>query len=505
MKVVLDGEEVEAEPGTTVGELLRSLGRSVAEGMLVAVRRGERELEARRFVFDTDVGVFVCEIDLKEWAAQHKAWEGAAVAWVEDNKVVIGPVRFDVRMRETAGEVRRKKGDVFILKSSPTAEDAFLCIALSEHKELSLLPEGAAEDGRIGRVVMGFSVVRRLSKGVRIRGVEAERRAERVVEKITLGTAVKENMNIFTRLKVKLSKEAKVSAEALFSYLKFRNNVFVVDEATRTYLRAETPLALFDLVPENNEEYRRRGTVCIRNEGERVGSIYIYKEDRMPNPALNKIGVVEVGAELLDVAGVGDRILVETEPKHVFVLGMTQKDAESALEELGLSQERAGDTRDDAIVVAQHPNYTLEAYERGVVRTEGVPADSIVYVELFEREAPNSVDYFRNATGLYRNFPIGKLSIIASTDSMILFRGAERKRAIIPENTPAGKVEAGTIGVTNMSRPGYGMIGIRLEESDQYGPTGEPFESTNIIGVVRRGLENLRGKKRGDVWLIEMT
>lgn len=504
MKVFLDGEEVEAERGTTVGELLRSLGKSVTEGMLVAVKRGEKELEAKRFVFDTDVGVFVCEIDFKEWASQHKAWEGAAVAWVEDNKVVIGPVKFDIRMRETAKEAHRKKGDVFILKSSPTAEDAFLCIALSEHKELSLLPEGT-EDGSIGKVIMGFSVIKELSKGVRIRTIEVERKTERVVEKITLGTAVKENMNIFTRLKVKLSKEAKISAEALFSYLKFRNNVFIVDEATHTYLRAETPLALFDLVPENNEEYRQRGAVCIRNEGERIGSIYIYKEDRMPNPALNKIGVVEVGAELLDVAGVGDKILVETEPKHVFVLGKTQKDAEIILEGLGLSQERTGDTSDDAIVVAQHPSYTLEAYERGVVKTEGVPADGIVYVELFEREAPNSVDYFRNVTGLYRNFPVGKLSILAGTDSMILFRGAGRKRAIIPENMPTEKVEAGTIGVTNMSRPGYGMIGIRLEGSDQYGPTGEPFESTNVIGVVRKGLENLKGKKGGDVWLIEMT
>lgn len=504
MKVLLDGEEVEAERGITVGELLRSLGKSVAEGMLVAVKLGEKELEARRFVFDTDKGVFVCEMDFKGWAPQHKAWEGAVVAWVEDNKVVIGPVKFDVRMQETAKEVRRKKGDVFILKSSPTAEDAFLCISLSEHKGLSLVPEGVENRG-IGKVVMGFSVVKELSKGDSIRTVEAERRTERVVEKITLGTAVKENMNILTRLKVKLSKEAKISAEALFSYLKLKGGVFVVDEATHTYLRAETPLALFDLVPENNEEYRQRGAVCIRNEGERVGSIYLYKEDRMPNSALNNIGVVEMGTELLDVAGVGDRILVETAPKHVFVLGKTQKDAALMLEELGLSQERIGDTSDDAIVVAQHPHYTLEAYETGVVRTEGVPADRIIYVELFEREAPSSIDYFKNATGLYRNFPIGKLTILASTESMVLFRGAERKRAIIPENMPTEKVEAGTIGVTNMSRPGYGMIGIRLEASDQYGPTGEPFESTNIIGTVRRGLENLKGKKKGDVWLIEMA
>ena len=34
-------------------------------------------------------------------------------------------------------------------------------------------------------------------------------------------------------------------------------------------------------------------------------------------------------------------------------------------------------------------------------------------------------------------------------------------------------IRRGDMGVTNMSRPNRGLIGIRLQESDEFGPTGE--------------------------------
>jgi UPF0288 family protein (methanogenesis marker protein 3) len=40
------------------------------------------------------------------------------------------------------------------------------------------------------------------------------------------------------------------------------------------------------------------------------------------------------------------------------------------------------------------------------------------------------------------------------------------------------------IGVTNQSRPQKNLIGVRLEESDEFGPTGEERYGTNILGKV---------------------
>ena len=74
----------------------------------------------------------------------------------------------------------------------------------------------------------------------------------------------------------------------------------------------------------------------------------------------------------------------------------------------------------------------------------------------------------------------------------------KESKGLIPENTPKEEVKAGQIGVTNMSRRHIGMVGVRFEDNKEFGPTGEPFQGTNIIGSVVRGLENLEKYKEGD-------
>jgi len=48
--------------------------------------------------------------------------------------------------------------------------------------------------------------------------------------------------------------------------------------------------------------------------------------------------------------------------------------------------------------------------------------------------------------------------------------------------------------VSNRSSKYAGLIGVRLEDSKKYGPTGERFNSTNIIGriVNAEPLQNVR-------------
>jgi UPF0288 family protein (methanogenesis marker protein 3) len=42
------------------------------------------------------------------------------------------------------------------------------------------------------------------------------------------------------------------------------------------------------------------------------------------------------------------------------------------------------------------------------------------------------------------------------------------------------------------------MIGVKLTDDPKYGPTGEKFECTNIIGKVIH-TERLKGVKAGDI------
>jgi UPF0288 family protein (methanogenesis marker protein 3) len=53
-----------------------------------------------------------------------------------------------------------------------------------------------------------------------------------------------------------------------------------------------------------------------------------------------------------------------------------------------------------------------------------------------------------------------------------------------PENMPKDEAPAAALAITNDSRKGAGLVGVRLSASKEFGPTSEPFEGTNIIGRV---------------------
>ena len=87
-----------------------------------------------------------------------------------------------------------------------------------------------------------------------------------------------------------------------------------------------------------------------------------------------------------------------------------------------------------------------------------------------------------------------------------MFERNERyARKLLPENTPLDRVERGYIGVTNMVKRYTGYIGIRLSPNDKYGPTGETFEGSNIVGRVVQNIEILKKVKVGDeIYLFEV-
>ena len=55
--------------------------------------------------------------------------------------------------------------------------------------------------------------------------------------------------------------------------------------------------------------------------------------------------------------------------------------------------------------------------------------------------------------------------------------------------------------MTNQAAKRAGMVGVKAEDSDLFGPTGEKFNSTNIIGKVLE-MEKLKNLRDGDIMYI---
>jgi UPF0288 family protein (methanogenesis marker protein 3) len=174
------------------------------------------------------------------------------------------------------------------------------------------------------------------------------------------------------------------------------------------------------------------------------------------------------------------------------------------LERHGIKHIREGYAEDDGIVVEHYPATTLEIYKEGQVRCVGLPEDQILKVQLDEGSAPNSVRYFRRVTGLDLR-RVGKLDVFFSTKEVVLFKGDESLgRSVMPENTPKGIVRSGEIGVTNSVKKFAGMVGIRLAESEKFGPTAESFDGTNLVGRVLENMGVLTGLREGKrVYMME--
>ncbi|MDP2845213.1 MAG: methanogenesis marker 3 protein, partial [Candidatus Methanoperedens sp.] len=148
----------------------------------------------------------------------------------------------------------------------------------------------------------------------------------------------------------------------------------------------------------------------------------------------------------------------------------------------------------------QDPDTTIEIISAGVVTGLGVSSDKIINVSFYDDLAPITLDFFRHSLRL-KDRPLGPLPVVYTYENTYLFRSekeAEAYKEINPENVPETKVKAGEIGVTNQASKRYGMVGVRLTDDEKYGPTGEKFECTNIIGKVIEP-ERLKGMKVGDI------
>jgi putative methanogenesis marker protein 3 len=499
VRVFVNGEERKVPPHLSVLEALRLLGAPHREDCRILVRRRvEPKEEPREYALETGRGTIAIGVEeglLGWWGRNFRLFEGKGMWWETKNVVVFGPV--DLRGGEVKpGRERRRfrEGEVFLGFGGFDPSQAFLGFSRRDHEGVYGVPEAFP---LLGRVVRGGHLLGRLGRGdllQRISPLRGELREP--VGGNPAGMRLEEGMEIFTFLEVSLLPEAKRGAEHLLGIT--REGVWRIALEGSSFLSVEgIPV---DNLPQENTVMRFRGAVTVRNSGRRAGSLYLYRRDAPPSPHHSVVGRVVRGGEMLDHVGEGDRLLVKTVPRRMVVVGMTQAEASRLLQQEGVRHVRVGDERDEAVIIEQRPELTLEVKEEGVAVTLGVDPGAVIRVRLWEEKAPRSVAHFRAVAEMVTS-PVGKLSVTAATEEILLLSSVRGKtfKSLPPENVAEGEVEEGMLGVTNSFRRLTGLVGVRLRPSRTFGPTGEALEATNLIGRVVGGMESLKNREAGDV------
>jgi putative methanogenesis marker protein 3 len=483
MKVIFNGEPQEVR-SDKLGDIIEELDGAYKQGCLIAVisekERGELKNE---FSLKTAKGEarikIVGEKDTEAVSLFRDVYkkfrdEKGVVGWKSEDITAIGPIESNLSVEKSVHKYN--KWDVFFGLGGFDPGMTYLMISKREHEAAY----GTDTDAVIGRLTRGRGIISDLNEGDKIGEITPiVTKAERVGFVTTdLNTKIEEGQEIFTYAKVKLIQEAPMSSEHFLSLT--RDDTFSIDDSTHTYLASGALKGLS--LPTESIQYRSKYYLSVRKEGTDRGTVYAYKGSRLPHPSHNVLGEIIQGGDLIDYAKPGDTIYTITDPKWMMLVGRTQKEAEEFFERENIEQVREGDRDDDAVVVDQSPALTMDIIDVGTVRTVGVKRKAVLEVELFRKEAPRTLWYFRKVSGLI-NRPIGNLKVHFTVPGMlVLFEGsAEEAGTLVPENLPTGEIQKGVLGVTNMSRANRGLMGIRLNDSKEYGPTGESFDGANIV------------------------
>jgi putative methanogenesis marker protein 3 len=276
---------------------------------------------------------------------------------------------------------------------------------------------------------------------------------------------------------------------------------FIVERATSTHIadlrRAGTE------VPREYHHPRREGVVTVRATGKATGGVFIYRTD-VPSSLVHSItGQVVEGIELVRLAREHDVIAVHVQPERIDLLGIPVQRAKEIAAARGLALGIDKDT-EGRIVVSQDPGTTLEVLAQKQVTVTTAPPDKVIDIELDDARAPASCAIFRRITGLAEH-DAGMLPVFFKFDDVVLFKPViPGGIKIDPENPPVGEAPAAGLGITNDSRKGTGLIGVRLSENREFGPTSEPFEGTNMIGRVIDTDKLKKLKERENVYIREV-
>jgi len=501
----LDGEQREI----TTGSVLRTVLPSLPGGCSVAVIRPaiKEQAATNSLSLHTTAGEVRIEVegDRAQFLESPDAAGSLVLHWQDRYAAAFGPFPSAIRPVRRPGLYER--GDVILGCGGYDPARSYLIFSKSRHSS----DHGAGEDGGlIGRVVAGRAVLDRWTSGDRIERIEPVISWADTSRSFTTSdpdTPLEDGMRVVTCVEImaqgyspdRITTEASESVEHMLTALE--DHRFTVSRATSTHI-LDSGFSGTEVGP-GHRHPRREGTVTVRTTGVSSGGIYIYREDVQSSPVHSISGQVVRGIELVRLAREGDVFSVKMQPERIDLLGLPLKQAQEIARVRGFTLK--SDSSDGGrMIVSQEPATTLEVLKEKAATVVTAPATKVVDLVLDDAEAPVSCAIFRMVTGL-SNHDAGALPLFFRFDDVFLFKPpVPPGEKIVPENTPEGEAAPASLAITNDSRKGSGMVGVRLSANKEFGPTSEPFEGTNIIGHVI-DTEKLKGfKERETVFIREV-
>jgi putative methanogenesis marker protein 3 len=481
----LDGEKIEVAPGS----VLRTVVPVLPDGCCIAVIRPavQEQMATNSFAVHTTAGEVRIEAegDRAAFLTAKGAADALSLHWQDRYAAAFGPFASPLRPVRRPGIYER--GDVLLGCGGYDPQRSYLIFSKIRHSADHGADEGG---GVIGRVVAGRGVLDRWATGdriVRIEQVISWADTSRSFTTTDLATPLEDGMHIVTFVSVmaqgynlgKITTEAAGGVEHLLASLE--EHRFTVSRATSTHIMDAVTTGTE--VTAGHRHPRREGTVTVRSSGSSSGGIYIYREDVQSSPAHSIVGQVVHGIELVRLAKEGDVFSLRIQPERIDLLGLPLSRAQEIAQERGfVLKADSGDT--SRMVVSQEPATTIDVLKENAAVVTTAPVAKVVDLELDDAKAPVSCAIFRRVTGL-ANHHAGAIPLLFKFEDVFLFKPpVPAGLKINPENTPEGEVPAASIAITNDSRKGSGMVGVRLSANSKFGPTSEPFDGTNIIGRV---------------------
>ncbi|HHT74431.1 MAG TPA: methanogenesis marker 3 protein [Euryarchaeota archaeon] len=501
MLIRLNGREVEVADGTALGDAIK--GEPYMEGTQIALTRSVSSIQkgTQEFEVSTPHGSFVIRTDDSENGKRFRELVnelgGVNIRWKSSKVIAYGSFPTDLEVSRESHDYSRY--DCFFALGGFDNRSTYIMIARIDQSG----SYGVAGDGgKFGKVTRGRFLLDRLREGdpiLSIRPVVLELSETDAFVTTDLSTVLEDGMSVETYVGVDLDRDSPVGCEQFLVVA--AEGRLRITERTETY-SANSQRMDVSLVPEK-VAVREVGDVTVRNSGAGTGRIYFYRERRQQSPNHTLVGKVTNGQEIVRMAPQGTEVTLRPNPPRIMTIGMTQAEAAEFLSSMGLVQKRTGSLDDDAIVVEQEPELTMEIVGGSEVETRGIHRDKVVLWEPDDEGSPTTTHYIRKMTGLDHK-PIGTLKVFFTFEGMpmITFVGNPDQAAVLlPEKSFAEEGSfRGQVAVTNMSRPNRGSIGVRLEDSDEFGPTGEEAYGTNVAGRIVSDLElMMKDIKDGDI------
>jgi len=481
----LDGERLEVGEGSSLAAILPAL----PAGTCVAVIRPAAQAQAatNSLAISTTAGEVTIDVagESAAFLAAGDLTAHLSLHWQDRYAAAFGP--FPSGIRPLRKQALYERGDVILGCGGYDPKISYLVFSKLRHSA----DHGADESGGIvGKVVSGRAVLDRWSTGDRITRVEpviswADTSRSYTTTDFTL--ALEDGMQVVTRVDVvaqgyspdRIVTEAAGSVEHMLFALE--GGTFHVSRATSTHILDARYTG--SGIPGEHRHPRREGTVTVRSAGVSAGGVYFYRADVQSSPAHSVVGQVIHGIELVRLAKDNDTFAVTVRPARIDLLGAPLLEAERIALERGFTL-HVDSHEKTRIVVSQEPGTTLDVLNEKVATVVTAPSSKVVDIVLDDAKAPMSCATFRRLTGL-ADHDAGMMPLFFKFDDVFLFKPAiPPETKIIPENTPSGEVPAAVLAITNDSRKGSGMVGVRLSKNSEFGPTSEPFEGTNVIGRV---------------------